>query len=179
MPSAATSPTIALISFLLFRLTAPHRALGLFSLKNGLALLHEGSAALDVILALETGLDERRACLRVGRLARFQELAHDALARADGERRVLRDHRAVLEHQGLELADRRHAVNETHGLRFVGLELAPGDQYLAGEGRPQDIDEIFQGGRAVAETQLCRGNAEARILGRDPEVRAQGDVDPR
>src|SRR5258705_763364 len=142
--SDAASATVALILLLLFRLAAPLRGRSL-SLEYGLALLHESSAALDVVLAFEAGLDERRAGLRVGRFARFQQLAHDAFARADRERGVLRDHRAVFEDEHFQAVGRGHAVNEAHGLGLFGLELAPRYQHLAGEGRSDDIDEILQG----------------------------------
>src|SRR5260221_8870076 len=185
MASAAASATISLMLLLLLSYTTPLSGAYLapsapsFSLKHGLALLHEGSAALDVILALEAGFNQRRARLGVDRRARFQQLADDALGRADRERRVLRDHCAILEHERFELGDRRHAVDEAHRLRFLGLELAPGDEHLAGERRTDDIDQVFQRRSAVAEAELRRGDAETRVLGRDPEVRAQSDVDPR
>src|SRR6266849_4466431 len=97
----------------------------LFSLKHGLSLLHEGSAALDVVLALEAGLDQRVAGPRVERLARFQQFAHDALASADRERRVLGNHRAVLEDERFELGDGRHAGHEPMVLASSALNWRP------------------------------------------------------
>src|SRR6266849_9656652 len=105
MVSAAQSAMTSFMLLLLFSRTAPSVE-RLFSLKHGLALLHEGSAAFDVILALEALLHQRRARLRIERRARFQHLADDALGRADRERRVLRNHRAILEAARLQLRDR-------------------------------------------------------------------------
>src|SRR6267143_4841942 len=176
MASAAASATM---SFMLLLLLSTGATFGrLFSLEHGLALLHEGSAPLDIVLALEAGFDQRGAGLRV-ESARFPQLTHDALARADREWRVLRDHRAVLEHERFQLGDRRHAVHEAHRLRLFGLELATGDEHLAGERRTDDVNQVFQRRSAVAEAELRRGDAETRVLGRDPEVRAQSDVDSR
>src|SRR5260221_368766 len=86
----------------------------LFALEDGLSFFHEGSAALDVILALE-----------------------------------------------------------------AGLEQAPGDEDLARERRADGVDEIFQRRGAVAEAELRRRDAEARVFRSDPQVAAQRDVDSR
>src|SRR5712671_7508346 len=157
MASAAVSATMSFMLLLLFSLTAPGR---LFALEHGLALLHEGSASLDVVLALEAGFDQRRARRGVEGRAPLKQLAHDALRCPDRERRVLRDHRAILEDERLELGDRRHPVHEAHRLRFLGLELATGDEHLAGERRTDDVDQVFQRRSAVAEAELRRGDAE-------------------
>src|SRR5258706_14106130 len=178
MASAAASAMMSFMLLLLFSLTTPFIG-RLFSLEHGLALLHEGSASFDVVLALEAGFDQRGARLGVEGRAPLEQLAHDALRRPDRERRVLRDHRAVLENERLELGDRRHAVHEAHRLRFLGLELAAGDEHFARVGWTDDVDQVFQRRGAIAEAELRRGDAETRVLGRDPEVRAQGDVDSR
>src|SRR5258706_6778066 len=116
MASAAASAMMSFMLLLLFSLTASAR---LFSLEHGLALLHEGSASLDVVLALEAGFDQRGACLGVEGRAPLEQLAHDALRCPDRDRRVLRDHPAVLENERFELGDRRHPVHEAHRLRFL------------------------------------------------------------
>src|SRR5882672_5103276 len=170
----ASAAAIAQMSLILFSFSR----VPLFSLEYGLALLHEGSAAFDVILALEALLHECGAGFRVVR-ARLQQLAHDALARADGERRVLGDHRAVLEDQCFELGDRRHAMHEAHGLRLLGLELAPGDQHFSRERRADGVDQVLERAGAVAQSQLRGGDAHAGVIRRDAQVAAQGDVDPR
>src|SRR2546427_6675008 len=84
----------------------------LFPLEHRLSFLHEGAPALDVVLAVEALLDQRRAGLPVERRTRLQQLADDALARPDGERRVLRDRRAILAQERFHLGDRSHPVNE-------------------------------------------------------------------
>src|SRR5258706_473745 len=125
MASAAASAMMSFMLLLLFSLTAPFTG-RLLSLEHGLALLHEGSASFDVVLALEAGFDQRGARLGVEGRAPLEQLAHDALRCPDRERRVLRDHRAVLENERFELGDRCHPVHEAHRLRFLGLELAAG-----------------------------------------------------
>src|SRR2546430_14373204 len=178
MASAAASATMIFMLLLLFSFAAPSVA-RLLSLKRGLALLHEGSAASDVILAFEAGLDQRRACLRVERRARFQELANDALGGADGERRVLRNQRAILEDERFEVRDRRHAVHEAHRFRFCGAEMSPGDEYLARVRRADDVDQVLQRGGAIAQAEPRCRNAELRVLRGDPQVAAEREVDPR
>src|SRR5258708_14942669 len=132
MASAAASATVSFMLLLLFSRTAPFIG-RLFSLKHGLALLHEGSAPLDVVLALEAGFDQRGARLGVEGRAPLEQLAHDALRCPDRERRVLRDHRAVFENERFELGDRRHPMHEAHPLRFLALELPTADEHLAPE----------------------------------------------
>src|SRR5882762_5311284 len=148
----------------------------LFSLEQRFSLLHESAPALDVILALEALLHERGARLRVERRARFQQLADGALGRPDRERRVLRNHRAILEDERFQLRDRRHAVHEAHRLRLRGAELAPGDEHFARVGLADRVDQVLQRQGAVAQAQLRRGDAEPRILRGDPEVAAERDV---
>src|SRR6266446_3900720 len=77
MASAAASAMMSFMLLLLFSLTASFTG-RLFSLEHGLALLHEGSACFDVVLALEAGFDQRGARLGVEGRAPLKQLAHDA-----------------------------------------------------------------------------------------------------
>src|SRR5258708_15999274 len=107
MASAAASAMMSFMLLLLFSLTAPFTG-RLFSLEHGLALLHEGSASFDVVLALEAGFDQRGARLGVEGRAPLEQLAHDALRGPDRERRVLPDHRPLLQTYRFDLAHRHH-----------------------------------------------------------------------
>src|SRR5205085_3385241 len=70
-------------------IVSPRAFSGLLALELRLALFHECAAPLDVVLALEAVEDEPPAQLHVHRLAiGLQDLADDALARLDGERRT-------------------------------------------------------------------------------------------
>src|SRR5882672_3431080 len=151
----------------------------LFSLEQRFSLLHESAPALDVILAPEALLHERRARLRVERRARFQQLADDALGRADRERRVLGNHRAILEDERFQLRDRRHAVHEAHRFRLAGAEMASGNEHLARVRRADNVDQVLQRRGAIAQAQLRRRDAEPRVLRGDPQVAAERDVHAR
>src|SRR6266704_2661588 len=151
----------------------------LFSLEHRLPFLHERAPALDVVLAVEALPDERHAGLRVESGIGFEQLADDALRSADGERRVLRDRGAVLEDERFQLRGRNDAVHEPHRLCLVGAELAPGEEHLAGVGRADRVDEILQRRGAVAQAELRRGDAEPRVLRREPQVAAERDIDAR
>src|SRR6266849_947976 len=174
-PSAMTAAEIPLMVLPRFspRLLKPRV---LFSLEQRFPLLHESAPALDVVLALETLLHERRARLRVERRARFQQLADDAFGRSDRERRVLRNHRAILEDERFQIRDRCHTVYEAHRFRLPGAELASGDEHLARVSRADRVDQVLQRRGAVAQAQLRRGDAELRILRGDAQVAAERDV---
>src|SRR3954463_12286032 len=86
----------------------------LSSLEAGLALLHEGAAAFDVVLALEALEDEARAEVAVEVVAQLEHLADDPLARLDGERCAAADGRGVLGEQALERLGLGDAVHEPH-----------------------------------------------------------------
>src|SRR4051812_33798027 len=94
--------------------------------EHGLALLHEGLAALLVVLALHAGLDQRPAELRIRRgLAHF---ADDALRRLHGQRRIGRDGIAIFLHHGFQVFLCRDLLDQTHFLRFGRREL-PGREH--------------------------------------------------
>src|SRR5258706_12485746 len=94
MASAAASAMMSFMLLLLFSLTAPFTG-RLFSLEHGLALLHEGSASFDVVLAIEADFDKRGARLRFEGPAPLEQLAHDALRGPERERHFLRLHSTV------------------------------------------------------------------------------------
>src|SRR5688572_12618255 len=68
------------------RASVARRCLMSLSCKDGLALLHEGLAALLIVGAVEAFLHPRAALLGV--VLALRHLADDALGRAHGERRV-------------------------------------------------------------------------------------------
>src|SRR3989449_10246589 len=78
------------------------------SFENRLSLLHEGLSALGVILALEALPDPGLA--KRGVVILLQHLAHDALRRAHGERRVGGDLGAVLPGESFQVRNRDHMV---------------------------------------------------------------------
>src|SRR5258708_8609862 len=130
MASAAASATVSFMLLLLFSRTAPFIG-RLFSLKHGLALLHEGSAPLDVVLALEAGFDQRGARLGVEGRAPLEQLAHNPLRYPDRDRPVLRDHRAAFENERFELGARRPPIHAAHPLPVLHLHSPPTDHPLS------------------------------------------------
>src|SRR4051812_22406859 len=113
----------------------------LSALESGLSLFHERSSAFTVVLAVEALLDP---CLaRVGIVVGDAHLADDALRRAHRERRIRRDHVAVLPGDGFELRHRHNLVHEAHAQRLLGGELARGDHDLARVRRADDIDQVL------------------------------------
>src|SRR5713226_2103559 len=164
---------------ILFMIFPPWWSPSLFSLEHRLSFLHEGAPALDVVLTVEALLDQRRARLRVERRTRLQQLADDALARPDGERRVLRNRRAILAHERFQLGDRRDAVHEAHDLGLFGAEMAPRDQHLAGVRGPHRVHEVLQRRGPVAEPEFRGGDAEPRVLRGEAQVAIERDVHAR
>ena len=61
--------------------------------------------------------------------------------------------------------------------RFLGIELARRVEDFLGEGRPDHIDQLLEPGIGIAESELRRGNGEARIVGADTQVAAQRQAD--
>src|SRR5882724_4054018 len=121
----------------------------LFALENGLSLFHEGSSAFTVILAVEALLDPRLA--RFGIVVRDADLADDAFRGAHRERRIRRDHIAVLADGGFQLRHGHDLVHQAHAQRLLGAELPRGDHDLAGVGRADDVDQVLHRCCAVAE----------------------------
>src|SRR5467141_2464517 len=174
--SATTAAEIPLMVLppVLARLLKPRV---LFSLEQRFPLLHESAPALDVILAPEALLHERRARLRVERRARFQQLADGALGSSDRERRVLRNHRAILEDERFQIRDRCHAVYEAHRLRLPGAELAPGDEHFARVGLADRIDQVLQRQGAEEPGRYGRPGLRARSAHHRAPVQRQGGED--
>src|SRR3954470_12713853 len=113
----------------------------LFALENGLSLLHESSATFTVILAVEALLDPRLAGFGV--VVRDAHLANDALRGAHGERRIRRDHVAVLAHRVFQLRHRHHFLHEPHAKRLLGAELARRQHDLARVGGTDDVYQVL------------------------------------
>src|SRR5215471_12729369 len=93
-----------------------------------LALLHEGSAALDVVLAGEAFRDQplRERDITLRRI--LEQLGHRSLDLGDRERRVLGDRLRVVVHEGLELALCHHLVDQAHDQRLLCRELLGGEE---------------------------------------------------
>src|SRR5690348_15231211 len=104
-PCAAATPASAMpATSAMNRFINPPRVITtfvLFAFEDRLALLHEGLAPLGVILAVEAFLHPRAACGRV--VIVLHHLVDHPLRGANGERRVRRDHVAVLACHVLQL----------------------------------------------------------------------------
>src|SRR5260370_13073649 len=86
--------------------------LALLALEYGLSFLHEGLAALRVILALEALLDPGPAEGDV--VIVLRHFADYALRRSHCEGSIGRDHVAVLPRRLLELGDGHYLVHQAH-----------------------------------------------------------------
>src|SRR5262249_34858961 len=98
-----------------------------------LALLHEGPAALGVVIALEAGFDQFGAASEVALAFVAHGLVGDELGGLDGERSIAGDGVGIVFHIGFELGLRHDAVDETHHTGFLGIKLARGEEDLLGE----------------------------------------------
>src|SRR6185437_9471262 len=116
-----------------------------------LALLHEGAAARDIVLALEAALDHVGAALEVALAFVRHRLVGDELHRVDGERRIAADRVRVVAHVALELVDRDDAVDQAHRIGLRGVELARREEDLLGEGRADEVAQALDAWKAVAE----------------------------
>src|SRR3954449_9629932 len=132
--------------------------------EHRLALLHEGIAALDVVLATEAGLHRLVGAFHVALRLILQDFADHLLDRADGERRVARDRLGILLYVILELSARQHAIDETHRARLLGGELARRIEDLLGKRWPDDIDEALEPRIRIAETELGGRHRERRVV---------------
>src|SRR5256712_4061746 len=173
-PCAAAAPlaTSAAIS----TMNLIHSSYFSAALENGLSLFHEGSAAFAVVLAIEALLHPGSAGRGIVLVCR--DLSNDAFRRAHGERRVRRDHVAVLTNRLLQLGHRHHLVHQAHVACLFGGELTRGDHDLERVGLADYVDEVFHGARAIAQAHLRRRDAEAGMVGGDARVAEVGDVEP-
>src|SRR6476469_2269282 len=85
-----------------------------------LALLHEGGAAFDVILAGEATGNEVGRAGKVALALGLQHLRRDLLDGADRQGRVGGDVSSIVLDEGPQLAVRKHAADDAHLERLVG-----------------------------------------------------------
>src|SRR6202035_4506519 len=94
------------------------------------------------------------------------------------ERRILGDHLGVCLDIAVEFGRRHDTVDEAHDARLLGVELARGIEDLLGKGYPDDIDELLEPVKRIAEAELGGRDAETRIVGTDAKVATQRQADP-
>jgi len=104
-------------------------------------------------------------------------LADDRLDRGDGERRVVGDRPGVVGDIRPDLLVGHDPVDEAHLVRLRGREQPRGEEDLLGEGRADQLDQAVHAGKAVAQAEPRRRDAEARALAADPQIAAGRERD--
>src|SRR5215831_19497610 len=145
------------------------------ALEGRLALLHEGAAALDVVLACKAGLDRLLDRAKPAVLRVIGSGIDGELGGLDGERRIAGDRGGKLLNVTRDLSRRHDAIDEAHDARILSAELARGEEDLLGESRTDDVDELFDAGIAIAEPQPCRRHGKYRIGGANAQVGRERD----
>src|SRR5262249_35774050 len=142
------------------------------------ALLGEGLHALLVVLTVEAVGDQLVEHRQVAVVVGLHELVDGSLRRLERERRVARHRQRVVAGEGFELRLRHDLVHQAHAQRVLRAEVgARGEEDLLRVGRADQLHQLFHALVVVAEAQARRRDAEARVVGGDAHVAADGDAD--
>src|SRR2546427_7667163 len=141
-------------------------------------LLREGLHALLIVLAIEAVGDQlvqhRELALDLG----THELLDGCLGRAQGEWSVAGHCQRVVAGEIFKLRLRHDLVHEPHAEGVLGGEVGTGgEEDLLRVGRPDELHQLFHALVVITETQACRGDAEAGVVGGDAHIAADGDAD--
>src|SRR5712671_7698978 len=145
--------------------------------EHGRALLHECPAAFRIVIALEAFLDHGGAFGEVALRLVLDDLTDDKFRGSDRHRGVFADRVSVLLHIGFEFGRLYDAVDESHGARLFGIELARRVEDFLGEGGAHHVDELFQPMERLAEAELRSRHRETRIIRADAQVATQREPD--
>ena len=93
-------------------------------LKNRHSLLHKRPATLDVILAVKTLLHQPVTWLYIDRMILIGDLGDNLFDRADGQRRILSDGLAVVQHIAFQDVGWQHPIDQPHSQGLAGEKEA-------------------------------------------------------
>src|SRR5262249_17765523 len=145
--------------------------------EHGRALLHERAAAFRIVVAVEAFLDHGGAFGEVAFRLILDDLADDELGGGDRHRGVCADRVGIFLHIGFELVGLDDAVDEPHGARLFGIELARRVEDFLGEGGAHHVDELLQPMVRIAEAELGGRHRETRIIRANTQVATQREPD--
>src|SRR6266404_9197053 len=137
--------------------------------EHGRALLHEGAAAFRIVVALEAFLDHGGAFGEVALRLILDDLTDDELGSGDRHQGVFADRVGIFLHVGFEFVRLDDAVDEPHGARLFGIELARRVENFLGEGGAHHVDELFQPMVRIAEAELRGRHRDTRIIRADAQ----------
>src|SRR5678815_1839196 len=150
----------------------------LAAVKLGAAFFGEGAHALLVVLAVEAIGDQ---LVEQGQIALgfgAGELLDGGLRRQDRERRIARDGERVVAREPLEIGLGHDLVDQPHAQGVLGGPVrARGKEDLLRVGRADELDQLVHAVVVIAEAEPGGGDAEARVVGGDADVAADGDAD--
>src|SRR5215467_1190877 len=145
--------------------------------KHRFAFFHERLAPFLVVIAGKARLHQLVALLQIT-LAFFGDgLADDVFDGIDRQWGVGGDGLSVLLDVAIKLPVWKHAVDQTHHLRFRGRELPRGEENLLGEGWADQIDKLLKAVEAVTESKLGGRYAELRAFRANAHVATKCEPD--
>src|SRR6202163_2536276 len=132
----------------------------LLARKNRLALFHERTPALGVVLALKTAADQLLAHLGVEVRRRLEDFADHGLGGTHCQRCIDGQRRRVFGQQRSERTRRADAVDQAQRPRFVVVYLSGREKQILGRTGTDQVNQDLHRRVRVAQAQTRRRNEE-------------------